>query len=188
MICETKSIEINADDVAQSKPTAATCSKAPVRPAKPARVSAPQCRSPWTDGGDRHRVAGSIRTTIAFEMSITAEFDAETAVERELVLRLASLLWRLRRSTAIVTGLLQISTLAEERPPRAGAKTTSYSVVSLIKAALSNRSECMCKQPEASSEEKENGDSGPECDLVVNAVEGDYAELALRFLRLATFD
>jgi hypothetical protein len=37
----------------------------------------------------------------AFEMSITAEFDAQTAVERELVLRLASVLWRLRRSTTI---------------------------------------------------------------------------------------
>ena len=44
----------------------------------------------------------------AFELSVTADFDAETAVERELVLRLASLLWRLRRATAIETGLLQI--------------------------------------------------------------------------------
>jgi hypothetical protein len=30
----------------------------------------------------------------AFEQAITADYDAETAVERELVLRLASLLWR----------------------------------------------------------------------------------------------
>jgi hypothetical protein len=44
----------------------------------------------------------------AFELSVTADFDAQTAVERELVLRLASLLWRLRRTTAIETGLLQI--------------------------------------------------------------------------------
>jgi hypothetical protein len=44
----------------------------------------------------------------AFEFAITLDFDARTAVERELVLRLASLLWRLRRSTAIETGLLQI--------------------------------------------------------------------------------
>jgi hypothetical protein len=44
----------------------------------------------------------------AFELSVTADFDAQTAVERELVLRLASLLWRLRRATAIETGLLQI--------------------------------------------------------------------------------
>src|SRR6201984_1270439 len=32
----------------------------------------------------------------AFEMAITADYDAQSAVERELVLRLASLLWRLR--------------------------------------------------------------------------------------------
>ena len=44
----------------------------------------------------------------AFELSVTADFDAQTAVERELVLRLASLLWRMRRATAIETGLLQI--------------------------------------------------------------------------------
>jgi hypothetical protein len=43
----------------------------------------------------------------AFEAAIAAGFDAETAVERELVLRLASLLWRLRRATAIDTGLLE---------------------------------------------------------------------------------
>lgn len=44
----------------------------------------------------------------AFELAVTADFDAQTAVERELVLRLASLLWRLRRATAIDTGLLEI--------------------------------------------------------------------------------
>ena len=44
----------------------------------------------------------------AFEMAITAEYDAQSAVERELVLRLASLLWRLRRATAIETGLFEI--------------------------------------------------------------------------------
>ena len=40
----------------------------------------------------------------AFEMAVTADYDAQTAVERELVLRLASLLWRLRRATAIESG------------------------------------------------------------------------------------
>src|SRR4029078_177551 len=44
----------------------------------------------------------------AFEMAVTADYDAETAVERELVLRLASLLWRLRRATAIESGLFKI--------------------------------------------------------------------------------
>jgi hypothetical protein len=44
----------------------------------------------------------------AFEAAITADYDAQSAVERELVLRLASLLWRLRRATALETGLFDI--------------------------------------------------------------------------------
>jgi hypothetical protein len=44
----------------------------------------------------------------AFELAVTADYDAQTAVERELVLRLASLLWRLRRATAIESGLFKI--------------------------------------------------------------------------------
>src|SRR5947209_6014623 len=44
----------------------------------------------------------------AFEAAVIADYDAQTAVERELVLRLASLLWRIRRATSIETGLLQI--------------------------------------------------------------------------------
>jgi hypothetical protein len=124
----------------------------------------------------------------AFEMSITAEFDAQTAVERELVLRLASVLWRLRRSTAIETGLLQISRLAEERPPQPDAKTAAYSVFSLMEAAPSHRSDGMCKNDEAIREQTAKGACGPEFDLAVDAVEGGNAELALRFVRLASFD
>jgi hypothetical protein len=44
----------------------------------------------------------------AFEEAIAASFDPETAVERELILRLASLLWRLRRATSIETALFQV--------------------------------------------------------------------------------
>src|SRR6516164_4036127 len=44
----------------------------------------------------------------AFEAAVTADYDAQSAVERELVLRLASLLWRLRRATTIETGLFEI--------------------------------------------------------------------------------
>src|SRR5438477_10807615 len=43
-----------------------------------------------------------------FEAAVIADYDARTAIERELVLRLASLLWRLRRATAIETDLLRI--------------------------------------------------------------------------------
>ena len=44
----------------------------------------------------------------AFEAAITADYDAQSAVERELVLRPASLLWRLNRATTIETGLFEI--------------------------------------------------------------------------------
>jgi hypothetical protein len=44
-----------------------------------------------------------------FEAAIIADYDAETAVERELVLRLASLLWRLRRIIAIETDASQVA-------------------------------------------------------------------------------
>ena len=49
----------------------------------------------------------------AFEAAITADYDAQSAVERELVLRLASVLWRLRRATTMESGLFEIE--AEHR-------------------------------------------------------------------------
>ena len=55
----------------------------------------------------------------AFEAAITADYDVETAVARELVLRLASLLWRLRRANAIEADLFEIQ--AESlAPPQVG--------------------------------------------------------------------
>src|SRR6185369_11603273 len=44
----------------------------------------------------------------AFEATIVADYDAQSAVERELVLRLASLLWRMRHATTIETGLFEM--------------------------------------------------------------------------------
>ena len=43
----------------------------------------------------------------AFEFAVISDYDAESAVERELVLRLASVLWRLRRATGIETALFE---------------------------------------------------------------------------------
>ena len=43
----------------------------------------------------------------AFETAVIADYDAQTAVERELVLRLASVLWRLRRATGIESGIFE---------------------------------------------------------------------------------
>jgi hypothetical protein len=49
---------------------------------------------------------------------VIADYDAETAVERELVLRLASVLWRLRRATGIETALFEaVTDEASKREP-----------------------------------------------------------------------
>jgi hypothetical protein len=60
----------------------------------------------------------------AFEAAVIADYDAHTVVERELVLRLASLLWRLRRVTAIETELLRIQAeILRDRRDQTGCQT-----------------------------------------------------------------
>src|SRR5580700_10629326 len=61
----------------------------------------------------------------AFEAAIISDYDAQSAVERELVLRLASALWRLRRATAVETGLfaLEADHLATSATPRLPLQT-----------------------------------------------------------------
>src|SRR6516225_5004482 len=64
----------------------------------------------------------------AFEAAIIADYDAQSAVERELVLRLASLLWRLRRATIMETGLFEIQAehLSSYRQTRQLPATSRY--------------------------------------------------------------
>jgi hypothetical protein len=88
------------------------------------RANARKSTGPTTDEGKqrsrcnavRHgltaeTVIGALEDAIeysAFEDSIIADYDAQSAVERELVRRLAGLLWRLRRATMMETGLFEI--------------------------------------------------------------------------------
>jgi len=58
----------------------------------------------------------------AFEEAVTAGYDAQLAVQRELVLRLASILWRLRRATGIETALFESVATEPEKPKRSHAK------------------------------------------------------------------
>jgi hypothetical protein len=52
-------------------------------------------------GRDGDRRAGGCGRLQAFEAAVIADYNVQSAVERELVLRLASLLWRLRRATKL---------------------------------------------------------------------------------------
>jgi hypothetical protein len=88
------------------------------------RRNAQKSKGPITDEGKQQSRCNAVRhgltaeTVIgaledaedykAFEAAIIADYDAQSAVQRELVLRLASLLWRLRRATTIETGLFEI--------------------------------------------------------------------------------
>ena len=69
----------------------------------------------------------------AFEAAIITDYDAQSAVERELVLRLASLLWRLRRATTIETGLFEIEAEKLNKERRAcRVSPESYGIVCAV--------------------------------------------------------
>ncbi len=61
----------------------------------------------------------------AFELAITTDYDAQSAVERELVLRLASLMWRLRRATSIETALMSLEAQRSGEPALAELRNHS---------------------------------------------------------------
>ena len=92
--------------------------------AQPTRGNALRTTGPNTEAGKRRSRRNAVRHGLtaetvvvaledledyqAFEVNVIAEYDARIAVERELVLQLAWLLWRMRRASAIETALLQI--------------------------------------------------------------------------------
>src|SRR6516225_7276109 len=61
----------------------------------------------------------------AFEAAVIADYDAQTAVDRELVLRLASVLWRLRRAIGLESGIFESATpesVKDDDPLSGGAQ------------------------------------------------------------------
>jgi hypothetical protein len=69
-----------------------------------------RCRA-WRDGLADQTVVTTlehVRSYRAFERVLIGSVDPRTVIELELVHRLASLLWRLRRASAIETGVFEI--------------------------------------------------------------------------------
>jgi hypothetical protein len=88
----------------------------------------------------------------AFEAAITADYDARSAVERELVLRLASLLWRLRRATAVETGLFEVqasylSDFRQARQVHPAARDVIYAMFGISDAARRKSVEAVAETP-----------------------------------------
>jgi len=107
---------------------------------------------------------------MAFEQAVTADYEAETAVERELVLRLASLLWRLRRATSIESRLLQIQEESLPEPLRAAQ----------IEPSRLRGISTIFRQP--------IGDQSDDANKTSSASSDVGRDLARRFMRLADLD
>jgi hypothetical protein len=72
-------------------------------------------RKPWRHGFAAQTVIGGLeddRCYRAFERAIVASFGPRSVIELELIHRLASLFWRLRRASAIETGLFGLRSAA----------------------------------------------------------------------------
>jgi hypothetical protein len=110
----------------------------------------------------------------AFEMAITMDFEAQSAVERELVLRLASLLWRLRRATAIESGLfkLQARQLLKFRRPRQAREDRQRAIETLCRNAVA-------------PDEGMHANRDAEGSASVSASDGDPDDLTCSFVRLS---
>jgi hypothetical protein len=89
----------------------------------------------------------------AFEMAVTADYDAQSAVERELVLRLASLLWRLRRATAIEAGLFkqQARQLLQFQQRRQTHRQCQKIIDNMYRNAVATDDNVRCDQEEPTS-------------------------------------
>ena len=112
---------------------------------------------------------------------MTTDYDAETAVERELVLRLASLLWRLRRATAIETGLLQIQHGMLSHPADQPTRDTTITTIFQLEPRGSKHD----ARREPNEQETQNVE--PECSEVTCIAERGL-EVARCFLGLADLD
>jgi hypothetical protein len=116
----------------------------------------------------------------AFEAAVIADYDARTAVERELVLRLASLLWRLRRIISIETDLLRIqSDIVRERRAAIGGPTVEPEEA----LGSSTRSPPFVVDLEREAE----GPEGEEASIC-NASPISVRDLTCCFLRLSNVD
>ena len=120
-----------------------------------------------------------------FEEAIAAEYDGESAVERELVLRLAGLLWRLRRASSIEATLFELAAEPpcepdEAKPSKSKSRMTSFpSLFWLSENATHALSEELRMARSAPPSRHNDGEE---------AFRDAQREVARRFLRLAKLD
>jgi hypothetical protein len=122
----------------------------------------------------------------AFEMAVTADYDAQSAVERELVLRLASLLWRLRRATAIESGLFKIQArhLLQFRQRKLAHRKRQEIIDGVYRNALATEEDMQQDNDEASGSTL---DPGPPSTLEPADPSDDLTRSFVRLSNLPTY-
>jgi hypothetical protein len=120
-----------------------------------------------------------------FEAAIIADYDARTAVERELVLRLASLFWRLRRATAVETDLFRIQ--AEILHDRKHAQLAGWPIEG--PSSILNGTELYASQSDKSGSDRWQTPNSC-CNSPLKDPEDfePIRQLAVCFQRIANFD
>jgi hypothetical protein len=117
----------------------------------------------------------------AFEAAIVAEYLPQTPVERELVHRLASLLWRLRRATSIETGLFRMQGEILHAFRSSRQKTAEDRGEGQYGPFVQR--ECELHQEVLTSSSSPHG-VGLGCSRAV----GSWRDIAISYLRLANLD
>jgi hypothetical protein len=128
----------------------------------------------------------------AFEAAVAVDYDARTAVQRELVLRVASLLWRMRRATAIETDLLQIQAeiLSDRQNDHKTDDETGRSVVYCVPQRAIVPSQHRSLQNDSNHADQSDA-TDDQCDPVGiprDDLGGKTRNLTYCFLRLANLD
>jgi two-component sensor histidine kinase len=119
-------------------------------------------------------------------MAITAaDYDAQSAVERELVLRLASLLWRLRRATAIESGLFRIQArrLLQFRQIRQAHQKRLHIIDSIYREAVATEGDMQCNEDELT----DNLEAGSELTAEPADQSDDLTRSFIRLSNLPTY-
>jgi hypothetical protein len=117
-----------------------------------------------------------------FEAAIIADYDAQSAVERELVLRLASLLWRLRRATTMETGLFEIQA---DHLSQIGNECHAPQSRQIVYAIFAQSDSAHADNDPSLSVTKGEPETPPRCDRRLAAPRGNpCVDIARCFLRL----
>src|SRR6266699_1576294 len=113
----------------------------------------------------------------AFEAAIVAEYLPQSPVEKELVHRLASLFWRLRRATSIETGLLRMQSEILQSFRSSRQKTVQSEEGERAGTSAAFRQDALAA-----------AEGGQVLDPEVRPAGGPSRDIAVSFLRLANLD